>query len=55
MSQKECTGCDKGLVFIAKVVINGTTAEFDKLRLCELCRVALHKTIEETFKAESEA
>ena len=54
MSQKGCTGCDKGLVFIVNVILNGTTAQLDKLRLCDPCRVVLHKTIEETFKAESE-
>lgn len=44
-----CTGCEKGLVYVAKKIVNGTEAECKKLHLCDKCRATLIKTVKESF------
>lgn len=47
MSSPECTGCQKGLVFMAKVVISNNEAKIKRLRLCSSCRSVLMKSIKD--------
>jgi len=47
---KECTGCEKGLKYVAKIVIEGNEAKLSKLRLCKECRNNLLATVNEVIK-----
>ena len=44
-----CTGCKKGLLWVAKVVTTKSEAELKELRLCDSCRKALIKSVNEVF------
>ena len=46
---KGCTGCEKGLVWVAKKVVQGKEKELKKLKLCPICRAIMIRTVEETF------
>ena len=42
---EKCTGCKKGLVFVAKVIMYGTEKDRKALMLCSKCRELLTITI----------
>ncbi len=46
---KDCTGCDKGLEYVAKIIIADNEEKLAKMRLCDSCRKTLTVTIAQTF------
>ena len=46
-----CTGCKKGLAFVAERIISGKDSELKKMRLCSRCRSILTTTATEAFKS----
>lgn len=47
--RQECTGCEKGLLWVAKVVTTKSEAKLKELRLCDSCRKALIKSVNKVF------
>ena len=47
--RQKCTGCEKGLLWVAKVVTAKNEAELKELRLCNKCRKILIKSVNDVF------
>ncbi len=48
--EKECIGCKKGVVFVAKVIVSDDADEIAKLSLCDKCRKILLTTVQRDWK-----
>jgi len=43
--QEKCTACEKGFVFVARIVLRGGQEELKALRLCRKCKDILITSI----------